>query len=413
MQIIGFKVIDLIRGTNTVSLYRYLKKVQFLSQEKLEEISKDSLLDLWKEAKELPYYQNFNSYEDLPILTKSILKKEATNFINTRIKKAYRLRKKTGGSTGEPFVYYTGRDSQSYLWAGILLAWDSAGWKPGDKIAFLAGNSILGSGLKKKVFYRLMNVVPFDSFDMSSKRMKRFLLELERSQIKFIYGYANAIFHLASFNLKSGLNVKLTSVITTAENLTDFMRDLIQRSFGGMVFNQYGCNDAGLSAFECEYHNGLHLINTRAYFEVVNKRLISTDTKNNVMPMIRYDSGDRVELSAIRCQCGRGFPLIKEIYGRSNDCVINVKSGAIIHSEFFNHLFREDEDISSFQIHLCGNLLKVIVQLMPEVQNLYRKEKYVQIIQQKTGFEQVEFLFHKDLFKSENGKTPLIVKCME
>lgn|SRR5690554_313984 len=405
----GIQIVDYIVGTKILNTYKYLLEVQYEDSKTLNMMSRRAVLDLWETAKNLPYYKDFDTVDSTPILNKGIIKNQFDKFVNSKIPESKRITKKTGGSTGEPFIYYTGLESQSYLWAGIMLSWNSAGWNPGDKMAFLAGSSIVGKGLKKKVFYRLMNILPFDSFDLTAARMTRLLSKLKSSKVQFMYGYANAIYHLAVFNTEYKHNVRLASVITTAENLTEKMRDTIQRSFQCEVFNQYGCNDAGISAFECKSHCGLHLINTRAYVEVVDDKLISTDTTNYVMPMIRYDSGDRVSFSKSSCPCGRGFPLISEVFGRSNDCVVNKRTGAYIHSEFFNHLFREDREISSFQVQIAGEAMKILFKLLPKFQTLSKADEYLQLVKKKTGYTNVEFACNQEFYKANNGKTPLIV----
>ncbi|WP_430815367.1 hypothetical protein [Carboxylicivirga sp. RSCT41] len=406
----GFRIIDLIRGTKTVPFFKRLKDIQFNDSDFLTQQSERSLKDLWEEVKGVDYYSGFNDLKDLPVLSKDLIKKEPSRFLNNEINRKNWIRKKTGGSTGIPFVYYTSKKSQSYLWAGILLSWDAAGWKPDDKIVFLAGSSIIGRGWKQKIYYRLMNVIPLDSFDMSSTKMNCYLNILKNKKIRFVYGYANAIYHLAKYNIEHDVGVKLQSVISTAENLKPIMRKTIEDSFDCEVFNQYGCNDAGLSAFECNKHKGLHVINSRAHIEVINEELISTDLANNVMPMIRYNSGDRVQLSTNLCECGRGFPLIKEIYGRSNDIIRNAETGAIIHSEFFNHLFREDSEIYTYQIKVNPiNIHINIITIEKTAKKVQSEDFYLKIIAEKTGYKSVTVNYNKELMTSENGKVKTII----
>lgn len=76
-------------------------------------------------------------------------------FSNSYNKKLFK--KTTGGSTGEPFAYYTTSELQSYLWAGIILSWEVAGYKLGEKVAFFAGSSLIKQGIKHKLFYKLLN----------------------------------------------------------------------------------------------------------------------------------------------------------------------------------------------------------------------------------------------------------------
>jgi len=115
---IRFKIIDLIRGTNIVGTFKYLEKIQYLDSKELQNISQASMDKLLRKAKEIEFYENYSSYDEFPILSKSLINKNSNQFYNNSTDKKEKLRKKTGGSTGEPFVYYTSKESQSYLWGG-------------------------------------------------------------------------------------------------------------------------------------------------------------------------------------------------------------------------------------------------------------------------------------------------------
>ncbi|BDD05961.1 phenylacetate--CoA ligase family protein [Aureibacter tunicatorum] len=405
----GFLVIDVIRGTSVVKVFTELLKFQFLDKSKLNKLSQTSLDELVKKSQNIPFYKSYASFDEYPILTKKIVREKYDSFFNPFISKKERVRKKTGGSTGEPFVYYTGKESQSYLWAGILLAWNAAGWIWGEKVVFLAGSSIFGKGWKLKIYYALMNVKVFDSFDMNQKLMKACLSYIEKHNVQFLYGYAFSLYELAKFNENNAKQVSVKSVISTAENLTESMRKKIENSFSCEVFNQYGCNDGGVSAFECEVHDGFHYISTRAYVESIDGRLVSTDMKNEVMPLLRYDTGDRVVLSDRLCACGRGFPIIQEISGRSNDVVFNTETNAMVHSEFFNHLFRENQSISSYQVVIEDRNVRINLVTEESIDLEAIRIKYGNAIRGKIGAYNITFLSNHILEHLKNGKHQTIV----
>ena len=58
----------------------------------------------------------------------------------------------------------------------------------------------------------------------------------------------------------------MKGVVSTAEILSDKHRDNIGQAFNVKVHNQYGCNEAAISAFECDFGN-LHYINTATKLE--------------------------------------------------------------------------------------------------------------------------------------------------
>jgi phenylacetate-CoA ligase len=51
-----------------------------------------------------------------------------------------------------------------------------------------------------------------------------------------------------------------------------------------------------------------------------------TDLLNFGMPMIRYRINDCVELATKPCSCGRGYPLIRQLIGRTGD-VFRLRNG--------------------------------------------------------------------------------------
>ena len=107
------------------------------------------------------------------------------------------IRKKTGGSTGEPLVYFTGTNSHSYLWAGIFLSWEVAGYRFGDKVAIIAGSSLFATGSKQSIYYWLMNVTVMSSFNLSSETMDELSQRLEQDGFRLLYGFSAAIHRIA------------------------------------------------------------------------------------------------------------------------------------------------------------------------------------------------------------------------
>lgn len=362
--VIGFALIDFLRGIQSVSLYKKLRREQFLPMAELAKLQQQRLKAYENRAcLSVPFYRGKKAYSEFPVVNKETVNANKQDFFSS-LYKGKRFRKKTGGSTGEPFVYFTGVESQSYLWAGILLAWDAAGYRLGDKVAFVAGSSIFNSGFKQKIYYGLMNVTLMSAFNLTAEKTDQYIAKLIRQRVRFIYGYASAIHQIAQrvlqYGKKPGFSLK--SVICTAEMLTDSMRMDIEKAFGCPVFNQYGCNDAGVSAFECEQHNGFHLISSRAYIEVdASGRMLATDLANDAFMVARYDTGDLVEMAGQPCACGRGLPLIARVVGRSNDMVVDA-AGKSTHSEFFTHLFREDVSIKAFQVLFNRECLIVNIQ---------------------------------------------------
>jgi phenylacetate-CoA ligase len=259
-----------------------------------------------------------------------------------------------------------------------------------------------------------MRVTLMSAFDMSEARMEEYALRLRDGGFRLLYGYASAIHRLARHLLDRHrkLESSLRGIVCTAEMLTPSMRADIEEAFGVPCFSQYGCHEAGVSAFECEQRNGFHLLSPRAHVEVLaDGRLISTDLSNDAMFMPRYNTGDLVRMSGRRCACGRGLPLIDEVIGRQNDMVVDPQGGAV-HSEFFTHLFREDGRIHAFQVVFDDRSLVVNVHLKPrsaeELAALARP--YRERIAKSLRFDTLEFVFNEPFVTMANSKHRFVVR---
>jgi phenylacetate-CoA ligase len=138
--------------------------------------------------------------------------------------------------------------------------------------------------------------------------------------------------------------MNLRTVATTAEMLLPNDRDLIACAFRSPVFDRYGLSEvAGYVAQECNVHQGLHVNTGLAVVEVVKDgqvcgpgetgHVVVTNLHNYVMPIIRYDTGDLATVGDV-CSCGRAFPMLARIEGRSPNWVIT-ESGPVSWARFF------------------------------------------------------------------------------
>ncbi len=406
---IRFGLIDLARGTRALALLRELEALQFEAPQALRARQAKSLQRYASLVRaNCTLYAGYDDFSQFPVIDKAFANAHRGALFN----RSYRgklVRKKTGGSTGEPFVYATGVEAQSYLWAAILLSWRVAGYQLGEPVAFLAGTALFGTGYKQKIYYKLMNVHMFSAFDMAAERLAQYADGIARARCRLLYGYASAIYQLALHILQQPERPRfmLRGVVCTAEVLTPSMRACIEQAFGVPCYSQYGCNDGGVSAYECERRQGFHLITQRAYAEVLaDGRLVSTDLSNDAFFLPRYDTGDLVDMAATPCACGRGFPLIKSVVGRTNDMVTD-SAGNSVHSEFFTHLFREDQRIGSFQVIYDASDLVVIVHCADPA---FSHPAYVERIRAALAFRSISFAVHRPFVAIANGKHRFVMR---
>ncbi|MCC4768723.1 phenylacetate--CoA ligase family protein [Methanosarcina sp. DH2] len=360
--------------------------------------------------------------EKLPILNKSIIRENWNDFIPVNLKSMNFYDRATGGSTGSPFKYRLSKYDR--FLSGVILyrGWGYAGYELGDKMVFLAGSS-LGVGTTPKLvtkFHEIVrNIRKLSSFDMTYENLNKYAEIMNSFEPKILTGYASSIYFLANFLDEN--NISVTSpqgIITTAEKLFPNVKNKIETVFGCDVYDSYGLNDGGVTAFECSEHEYLHVDTERSIMEVVDENnsqigegkgtILATSLYNFAMPFIRYDTGDIGSIVDDVCSCGRNHKLLKEIIGRQQD-ILQTPEGKYIYGGFFTHIFWEINGIKEFQI-TQKKLDTLIINVVAEENfdenqlNLIRE-----IIQTKSNAWNVEFKYVDKINQTAAGKYKYII----
>ncbi|MEO9008101.1 MAG: phenylacetate--CoA ligase family protein [Candidatus Dormibacter sp.] len=143
-------------------------------------------------------------------------------------------------------------------------------------------------------------------------------------------------------------------------------RDLIERSFGAQCFDHTGMTELGPTGVSCEARDGVHLIESEFIFEVhddagsvqaipnsgtITGELVATNLGRWGSPLIRYRTGDRVEVTRESCACGSPFPkMIGGIRGRVDD-MFTVR-GVNLYPSQVEDLVRRHAAIAEFLIEV-------------------------------------------------------------
>lgn len=161
--------------------------------------------------------------------------------------------------------------------------------------------------------------------------------QLNEMQPAMFAGYASALGLLAQEQLEGRLNIHPAIVISSAEPLSTEVRSLIQQAFGVPARNNYGCSEGGVMGYECR-QGRMHINADWVIFEPVDStynpvptgqlsnRTLITNLANRVMPIIRYELGDRTSLLPEPCDCGITLPVI-HLEGRTDE-VLRFKSSS-------------------------------------------------------------------------------------
>lgn len=285
----------------------------------------------------------------------------------------------TGGSTGEPLIFYFGRWRQASDAAGRMRARRWWGVDVGDREVYVWGAPAKLNKIDriKTIRDRVLNQLVLNAFAMSVANMDTYLDAVQAFRPKCIYGYASSVALLAARARARGKRLQLPElrvVCTTGEPLYPHQRKLIAEVFGVPAANEFGSRDIGFTAHETPQGQML-LMSESIVLEVLDSlgrpvapgelgEAVITALCSEAQPFIRYRTGDMVRASAAGCREGRGLHVLSEVVGRATDFVVR-PDGVIMHALAVIYVLRAVEGISEFKV-VQHTLRDVDVQLVPD-----------------------------------------------
>jgi phenylacetate-CoA ligase len=333
-----------------VRYYHEFERTQFLTKAELETLQLQRLRKLLRHAKDncLFYAQrmeqaglgpeeviSLEQFSRLPVLTKRDIQDHGADLRAKGFPANKSVRNQTGGSTGSPLQFYVDRERFDSRKASTLRHNLWAGVRPGDWQASLWG-SRLDQGRPEKWWDHLRNrllyrTVALNTSKISDADWSRFVTEVRRARPRSMVAYTQAAVLFARYLRQQNIDdIRIGSIITTAEMLLPGQREFLEETFGGKVFNRYGCREVSVIASECEFHRGMHVNAEALLVEIVPAtrssragRIVVTDLLNYCMPLIRYEIGDVGEWAEDQdCPCGRHLPLLADVQGRTTDFLV-------------------------------------------------------------------------------------------
>ncbi|KPJ66651.1 MAG: hypothetical protein AMJ43_07420 [Coxiella sp. DG_40] len=325
---------------------RWLKKTQWLNREQLEQIQLELLRKLVRHCYDtVPFYrrimderaitvksiQTLDDIKQFPILDKKQVLAAGDTIVSEKYPKWMMTTGLTGGTTGSPLSLPRSLFSVSNEHAFVRRQWDWAGIGFMDQTAYLSGRVIVDADRSRGPLYAydpFMMELILSNYHLSPKMVPQFVEAMKRYRVKAIIGYPSSIYFLAKSCLDLGLEIKLEAALTTSETIDDVMRQTITRAFGCKIFDFYGAAERVCYIFTCE-RGSYHVISEYGYTEFMpansdeknHRRLVATGFWNYGTPLIRYDIGDTAITSDKICSCGRVFPVVESISGRSGEFV--------------------------------------------------------------------------------------------
>ena len=157
------------------------------------------------------------------------------------------------------------------------------------------------------------------------------------------------------------------------------VRARLEAAFGAECHDHTGMTELGATGFTCEQRAGVHLIESEFVFEVINPRtlepvpsggqgeLVATNLGRAGMPLIRYRTGDLVQIDQTQCGCGRTFARLPGgILGRADDML--VVRGVNVFPSAIEGVLREFPEVSEFRIEVFSKRAMVELKVLLDPQ---------------------------------------------
>jgi phenylacetate-CoA ligase len=364
-------------GLETRRELRELERTQWLSEDELRALQLDKIQRLVQHAYEnVPFYReryqragihpqdikSLKDFEALPFLTREDIKNNLEALVASKFPCNRMQESETGGSTGEPIQFYV---EGSFWWQNAANIFRMRGWygvHEGDKIAWFWGDreDMPDWGWRRRLRARVMQERYLNAFSMTEEKMRDFADMLVRWQPVMFKGYPSALSLFARYVKEWGItNIRPRLIETTSEKLTDPQRELLEEVFGCKVVDQYSSREMGTMACPCE-RGSFHVCADVRYLEIVADgkvvqpgqmgEVVATSFNQYAMPFIRYKKGDMAIYEPGQCACGRPFPRLKEIVGRTNEFLV-AADGRFVHSLALAYVFRVRPEVVRYQVH--------------------------------------------------------------
>ncbi len=289
----------------------------------------------WRDR--LTEINGWDDFERLPLITKAdLLADQAANApfgtnLTYPLERYVRLHQTSGSSGDQPLRWLDTEDS----WAWWLRIWSdhiyrAAGVTAGDRVflafsfgPFIGFWSAFGGAER-------LGALTISGGAMTTEQRIRNVRDVGATVLLATPTYALRMAEVArELRLDLGTSdIRLTIHAGEPGASIPATRAAIEAAYMATSFDHTGMTELGPTGHSCSQRDGVHLVESEFIFEVVDKRgraadegeLVATNLGRWGSPLVRYRTGDWVQVSDDECACGSPFvKVLGGIQGRVDD----------------------------------------------------------------------------------------------
>ena len=314
----------------------------------------------------------------------------------------------SSGTTGKPVIIpYTAKDVDD--WA-IMFArcYETAGITNKDRIQITPAYGLWTAGIGFQLGAEKLGAMTVPMGPGNTDKQLQMMMDLKTTVLTATSSYALL---LAEEINKRGLRDKihLKKGVFGSERWSKKMREYIRNELGVELYDIYGLTEIygpGIG-ITCEKEQGIHYWDDYVYIDIINPETGETVTDGETgeivittlvkegAPLLRFRTHDLSRIIPEKCSCGRSYPRLDTIGGRSDD-MFKVRGVNMFPKQVEELLQDVDGVLSEYNITIAhdDDHNKDIMILTVEVDG-------------RVDFEKTA-LHIRELFKSRIGMTPKV-----
>lgn len=314
----------------------------------------------------------------------------------------------SSGTTGKPVIIpYTAKDVDD--WAAMFArCYEVAGITKNDRIQITAGYGLWTAGIGFQAGCEKLGAMAIPMGPGNTEKQIQMMQDLKSTVLTATSSYALL---LAEEINKRGLKDKiyLKKGVFGSERWSKKMRKYIKDELGVELYDIYGLTEIygpGIG-INCEKESGIHYWDDYIYIEIIDPKtgktlpdgeegeIVITTLVKEGAPLLRFRTHDISRIIPEKCSCGRCYPRIDMIKGRSDD-MFKVHGVNMFPSQVEELLQNVDGVSSEYSIAIAHDdeINKDIMILTAEAEGRVNFEETAKKI--------------SEMFKSKIGVTPRI-----
>ncbi len=331
----------------------------------------------------------------------------------------------SSGTTGKPVIVpYTRKDVED--WAiQFARCYAMAGITNRDRIQITPGYGLWTAGIGFQAGCERLGAMAVPMGPGNTDKQIQMMIDMKSTVLCATSSYALL---LAEEIEKRGVRdaIHLKTGIIGSERWGAKMRASIEEKLGIQTYDIYGLTEIygpGIG-ITCDAHTGIHYWDDYIYLEIIDPvtgenlpdgawgEIVITTLRKEGAPLIRFRTHDLSRIIPGKCGCGREYPRIDTIEGRTDD-MVKIKGVNLFPSQIEEILQTFPEVSSEYQIHISHldgkDTMRLYVETNGRVDFLALARRIAERVKSRIGFTPLVKVVEIGVLPRSEKKTRRIV----